>query len=268
MKISSEIFFPEQSFINQLVKCVWRIYDQDTAKRCETILPKGNAEIIFNMCGNIFYRNTTEKTINIFPRVAINGINSAPFILEKEGEQLFIGVQLNICALRCLFRISPKEMTNRVIDGSLICKELDDLWYQISNAGSFNDQSVLIMKWVHQKLGHSDQINYPLPNFHSTMQINSTKAICCQFDYSERHVRRIFNDWLGMNIESFIQYKKYLKALYLIHQTNLTLTQIAHDSGYYDQSHFIREFKSYTNLTPKEYRQKKSTTPGHIYCFS
>ncbi|HAB51412.1 MAG TPA: AraC family transcriptional regulator, partial [Ignavibacteriales bacterium] len=56
-----------------------------------------------------------------------------------------------------------------------------------------------------------------------------------------------------------------LKALHLIHQSTLNLTQIACDSGYYDQSHFIREFKSLTNMTPKHYQQRMSRLLGHIY---
>lgn len=267
MNINSEIYFPQESSCKALVNYVWRIHDQNTSKRFETILPKGNAEIIFNLKGNISYCNSTEKTNHTFPRVAINGINRVPFILEKEGEQLFLGIQLNVCALRSLFNILPKEMNDRVIDGTLISRGLDDLWYQLYNLVSFCDQSKEIMNWVYQKLAQPNHISYSLPTLHSKLPVNSTKSVCCLFDYSERHVRRIFNEWLGMSIESFVQYKRYLKALHLVHQSNLSLTQIAHDSGYYDQSHFIREFKSYTNLTPKEYRQKKSSFPGHLYYF-
>ena len=67
-----------------------------------------------------------------------------------------------------------------------------------------------------------------------------------------------------MNTETFILYNKYLSALKLLHTSDLSLTQIGLDAGYYDQSHFIREFKSYTNLTPKEYKASISDLPGHI----
>ena len=32
-----------------------------------------------------------------------------------------------------------------------------------------------------------------------------------------------------------------------------SLTSIAYDCGYFDQSHFIREFKSFTGIAPSEY---------------
>ncbi|WP_084498367.1 helix-turn-helix domain-containing protein [Pedobacter sp. V48] len=34
------------------------------------------------------------------------------------------------------------------------------------------------------------------------------------------------------------------------------LTEVSFDLGYSDQSHFIRSFKEFTNLTPKEYITK------------
>lgn len=265
MNSNSEIFFPKDPFLRSLVRCIWSIHDQNTSKRFETILPKGNAEIIFNLRGNISYCNSLENKNNTFPQVAINGINYAPFQLEKNGEQLFIGIRLNICALKYLLKVSSKEVSNCVIDGTLISKELDQLWHQMFDINSFKRKSAILMAWVIKKLGQSNSINYSIPDLHSNLRLNSAQSICNQFNYTERHVRRIFNNWLGMNVESFIQYKKYLKALHLIHQENCTLTQVAYDSGYYDQSHFIREFKSYTNLTPKVYQSKKSDLPGHIY---
>jgi len=37
------------------------------------------------------------------------------------------------------------------------------------------------------------------------------------------------------------------------HQTGVTLTQLAHDAGYFDQSHLIRDFRSFTGQPPGEF---------------
>ena len=68
-----------------------------------------------------------------------------------------------------------------------------------------------------------------------------------------------------MNTETFLLYKKYLESLQLLHNPNLSLTQIGLKAGYYDQSHFIREFKSFTTLTPKDYQASITDLPGHIF---
>lgn len=54
--------------------------------------------------------------------------------------------------------------------------------------------------------------------------------------------------------------KKYLKtirlqySLYLRSRDKmLNVTNLALESGYYDQAHFINEFKALTGFTPKQY---------------
>ena len=69
----------------------------------------------------------------------------------------------------------------------------------------------------------------------------------------------------GMNTEEVLLYKKYLHAVHLIHYTDLSLTKIAYQSNFSDQSHFIKSFRNYTNMTPGEYKGSKSIVQGHVY---
>jgi AraC-like DNA-binding protein len=69
----------------------------------------------------------------------------------------------------------------------------------------------------------------------------------------------------GMNTEEVLRYKKYLHAVHLIHHTDLSLTKIAYQSHFSDQSHFIKSFKTYTDMTPGEYKANKGYVKGHIY---
>ena len=69
----------------------------------------------------------------------------------------------------------------------------------------------------------------------------------------------------GMNTEEILLYKKYLHSVHLIHHTDLSLTKIGYESNFSDQSHFIRSFKNYTNMTPGDYKNSKSFVKGHVY---
>ncbi|MBU2508673.1 MAG: helix-turn-helix domain-containing protein [Bacteroidetes bacterium] len=244
------------------------MHEFDIHERFEKILPKGNAEIIFNLSDNISYFNSNSESRN-FPHCVINGVNSSSFNLIKKGQQIFIGIQLNVFALKILFNIPVNEFNNRVIDGTLICKSLDTLLHQIASTSSFNEQVDRILKWFHYKISatkNEAEINRVYKFYYDTeikdMKVNN---VCRKYNYSERHFRRLSVEWLGMNTEAFILYQKYLNTLRLLHRSDLSLTQVGLEAGYYDQSHFIREFKSFTDLTPKEYRKVKSDLPGHIF---
>ena len=71
--------------------------------------------------------------------------------------------------------------------------------------------------------------------------------------------------WFGLSPGMYWRYKKFLKSLETIHHCQgSSLTEIAYDSGFYDQAHFTRTFREFTGMSPKKYQKEKSPIPGHI----
>jgi len=57
----------------------------------------------------------------------------------------------------------------------------------------------------------------------------------------------------------FRKISRFQKSLYLLANNNDSLTSIAHHCGYFDQSHFIKDFKEFTGTTPSEFHLESST---------
>lgn len=269
MTKTTYIYYPngavEQTFIN----CIWHLSETDFRERKEIILPKGTVEIIFNFSDKIDYCCPSLHASKTLPKVFINGINFKPFELNKTGKQDFLGIQIKSIGLRLLFNLSAKEFNNCVYDGKDICSCLDRLADELFYKQSFNQQVETILKWIRSKISVSNK-QYQIDRFQKLTKYNytynvSVKKLSDEICLSDRQLRRFSLDWIGMNIEEFIQYKKYLTSLSLLHNTNKPLTQIGMIAGYYDQSHFIREFKSFTEMTPKKYRKANKELPGHIF---
>lgn len=76
--------------------------------------------------------------------------------------------------------------------------------------------------------------------------------------YSERYVNKVFNNELGMSPKAF---SKLMRFQYLLNHMNdysgvlseLNLSELAIDLGYYDQSHMIKDFHELSNITPTKY---------------
>lgn len=66
-----------------------------------------------------------------------------------------------------------------------------------------------------------------------------------------KHFYRYFSCTFG----EYMRRLKTKKAIAFIHAGNTSLTEIAFDCGFSDQSHFIRIFKSLTGFLPKDYRK-------------
>jgi AraC-like DNA-binding protein len=95
----------------------------------------------------------------------------------------------------------------------------------------------------------------------SPASLNIEKDISENISGSPRHLRRLFDFYIGHSIKSFIRVVRFQSCLKAQLKSNVMLTeQLYYDFGYYDQSHFIKEFKTFCGETPgKAFR--KSTTP-------
>lgn len=76
--------------------------------------------------------------------------------------------------------------------------------------------------------------------------------------YTERHIERMFSRSVGLSPKKFsdvIKLHHFLKRLKK-DQPGKSLTSLAYEAGYADQSHLIKEFKKFTGITPKTYINK------------
>ena len=64
-----------------------------------------------------------------------------------------------------------------------------------------------------------------------------------------------FSKAMGLSPKEFCKVEKLNNFLmnYRIHQANMNLTQLTFKCGYYDQSHLIKEFQYFADISPRKY---------------
>jgi len=90
-----------------------------------------------------------------------------------------------------------------------------------------------------------------------------------QFDYSLQslssklgihpvHLSREFNRYFGTSLGNYIRLIKLNKAFCLLASNQFSMTEICYQCGFYDQSHFISNFKRIYHTTPTKLLRKIS----------
>ena len=80
--------------------------------------------------------------------------------------------------------------------------------------------------------------------------------IAVQTGYNQRYLDRVFKESLGVSMKKYAGIIRIQKAIYYL-QNNLTY-EIYERLGYYDQAHFIKDFKKNTSLTPNKFGKVNS----------
>jgi AraC family transcriptional regulator len=69
------------------------------------------------------------------------------------------------------------------------------------------------------------------------------------------HLSRNFSKYFSCNLGEYIRTLKIQRSLSMLSERDLSLTQIALQCNFADQSHFIRAFKTQNKITPSAYRK-------------
>ncbi|MEO8904120.1 MAG: helix-turn-helix domain-containing protein [Polyangiaceae bacterium] len=77
-------------------------------------------------------------------------------------------------------------------------------------------------------------------------------AVALDLGVSERHLRRVFRETIGMSPKTFAQLTRFQRAVRAARAAHHeSWTTIAASAGYYDQAHLIAEFRAIAGVTPR-----------------
>ena len=72
---------------------------------------------------------------------------------------------------------------------------------------------------------------------------------------SERYIQKLYLANIGISPAAFTAVVRFNRSLHQVLHTSASLTAIAYECGYYDQAHFIKEFRKFTGITPSAARR-------------
>lgn len=86
----------------------------------------------------------------------------------------------------------------------------------------------------------------------------SIEILAKKLGMSSPSLFRLFKNNVGLNPKSYIKTHRFRNILNEVLQKQQALTRLAHNNLYYDQAHFIKDFKSFSGYSPNQLLQKIS----------
>jgi AraC-like DNA-binding protein len=74
----------------------------------------------------------------------------------------------------------------------------------------------------------------------------------------------LFRSEIGLSPKAYARIRRLQAALRLLGAGTMTGAQVAAEVGYFDQAHFVREFRSFTGMTPTQYTEQRLVLPSHV----
>ena len=163
--------------------------------------------------------------------------------------------------LLSLFRVSAQELTDRPIDLNLLSLHRSiELQERLLNADSVEGMIPLLDDFIFSLITNA-KTESPIIKYATTQIANdpskeSLVAVQKELHITERTFQRMFERNIGIAPNLYRRICQFNSAFTQLNKRRHNkLSDIAFQNGYADQSHYIRSFREFTNITPKEYLQ-------------
>jgi len=118
----------------------------------------------------------------------------------------------------------------------------------------FDQLSRAVNHAVGWKVTHSDLVNNVLEHIHNHLSEPITlECLANQFFCSEAHLSREFKKYMDCNIITYLRNVRMQTAVQLLSKNDLSVTEIAAQTGYTSLNGFYQAFRAYTGTTPAAY---------------
>ncbi|MGH8146326.1 MAG: helix-turn-helix domain-containing protein [Rhodanobacteraceae bacterium] len=259
--------------LRPFVKALWASQPSDRvsgdSRYRERVLPTGDMHLVFRS-GGLPLRILAapgDQRGQTFERALVGGARADFYLRDVSPAGASVGAQLLPGACLPLFDAPANELAARHM-------ALDDLWgtdaalaydqiFSTSDPRRQLDvfETILAARLPHVRSVHP-AVAQVLAGFDDSPNVD---AMVAASGYSHRHFIALFECETGLAPKRFCRVQRFRKLLAeAATRPALSWTELALAAGYSDQSHFNREFRVFTGITPGEYRRAAPHHPHHV----
>lgn len=247
------------------VKCIW-LLDADDAKFHYKLLPTDCIDVILNLESEMVYETELGKITA--PPFHINGLRSKSSFIHQENKSRVFGISFYPYGLFPFVHKSMAGLQNNIINFSELSFDLEQ---KLSFAVSGNS-SKEIVKSIEQALVNELFVSGSfldkaklIQKFLTVANAVSVQKFCGEWSINIKTFERMVLFYTGFTPKLLHDIKRFqIVSNQLSHQRINSLAQIAYDNNFTDQTHFIKNFKRYSGVTPGVFQSEKKTVKENV----
>jgi AraC-like DNA-binding protein len=173
------------------------------------------------------------------------------------GGQRIIMARLHLGVTEAVFGVPAAAMAERIV-------ALEELWGeaatrrlldQLANARDTLAAAVILERTIAERHQSADARRAPVQlaiDAARKLTRAAVNTVAVDLGVSERHLRRIFRETLGVSPKAFTKLLRFERAVRAAREDDHpSWASIAASAGYYDQAHLIAEFRAIAGVTPR-----------------
>lgn len=255
--------YPLRTFVKSFI--YYKGYTSESAY--EKLFPDGNTQLIIELDGK---KRILKDELNdcSFQTAWITGVQTQPIVYQSEKNATTLCIQFEVGGLSSLTGIPAIEFKDTLVDALLVMgNPIIELRERIIDCAKAATIFHLATEFLEKQFIKNSLMNHFMAFMHNALcsENNSLASISNKAGYSQKHLITLFKQWAGLSPKKYQRVYRFNKALELLQiKEKPNFIDVALSSNYYDQAHFINEFRYFTNYSPTQYLNFHKTYPHVI----
>ncbi len=246
--------------------------DYNPNHHVECFLPDGEVQLIFDLTdtSNYIYDNDTLEPIQLCRKVWLSGFRTKPISIPSGQNSEMLIVQFKKGKAFSFLQPPMQQLMNLVVDAELVMNPaILSIREQLQDISDPNQKcqvlEMQLLKIYQNQLHENPFVNFAVSTILASPNQCSIKMISDKAGYSQKHIIKMFKEQVGVTPKTFLRVVRFQKAIQQIEmQNHVDWSAVAYDGGYYDQSHFIADFKHFSGFSPTQYIKQRGEFINYI----
>jgi AraC-like DNA-binding protein len=220
----------------------------------ERVVPTGTLELVVNLVDDKVRICDSAGREQWGSGAGVSGAYRRPFTFDTRDNASVVGVHLRPGYAGLVLGVPPGELTDRHVDlEALWGRRARELRERICAATTTHQRFAILEAELSSRLDQRHvhpAVPYALDAL-ARPQV-PVRDIAKGASLSQRRLIELFTAAVGITPKRFGRIMRFHRATALVRSAAFDWTRIAHECGYYDQAHLIRDFRELAEVTPSD----------------
>jgi AraC-like DNA-binding protein len=251
--------------LQPFIKCFWSLEelvsataDPQGAVQKQRIVPDGCMEMIFHY-GDLYKQYMHDGSFIIQPRCFVFGQITSPLEIEPTGSTGIIAARFLPDGFLPFSSFPIQQMENKAVAlHQLFGDDAIALEKTVLQTSTNEERIQIISTFLINRLQTAEVRDRITQSGIDALMLSNGQLnvdeLAGQLQINRRQLERKFSSAIGLSPKQLSKFIRLQAALKMMNEKKITsLTSLAYENGFYDQAHFIKDFKEFTGVSPKDF---------------
>jgi AraC-like DNA-binding protein len=259
--------------LGHFVELLWLYEGFRPTHSKERLLPTGTIEIVFDLREDriLTYGRREKMQPYYLSGSVVCGAHSEFFVIDTTSQDAVMGVHFRPGGAFPFLKLPAGELHNEHVNLGALWgwQEVRDLREKLLAAARPEQKLRVLERALLGKLREGFErhpaVAYALGEFDAAPGARTMAEVTDRTGFSARRFIDLFEKEVGLTPKLFCRVQRFQKVLHIIQSgCAIDWAEIALTCGYYDQAHFIHDFRAFSGINPSTYLAAHTPHLNHV----